>query len=335
MKPIALDRFRIRRAVTFAADIGAPILAGTLLGTPRGALLGGIAGLLFSFADSEGSLPTRLWMLALAVLGFAVGGFSGFFLRGHPPAFWVLFVVLALAAGALNRIGRGEHLGARFAAISLAVVAGMPMIVPADGLFLVGAAVFSALVRTLDHRLNGPWPPPPTRPVPARLSNRDWIRFSLAYAAVSSVGLWIGVKLDPGRAIWVAVPCLVLMQPDVRSNYRRVVENIIGTVLGVVAAWVLTQMLHAELLIFLAILLFAALIPHHLPHRFWLHSALVVVLLMLVYDFATADTAVVRALLVERLRDILLGCALALAGTLAAHPRDEEARTAGAEAAKP
>ena len=62
-------------------------------------------------------------------------------------------------------------------------------------------------------------------------SDRFWLRFCAAYAGAATLGLWLGLKLDPQHAIWVAITTLVVMQPDDRSNYRRIFERIVGTLL--------------------------------------------------------------------------------------------------------
>lgn len=329
LNAVRVEPFRLRRAAGFAVNTALPMLLGVVAEVPAGALLGGITGLLFSFADDAGPLSSRFRILALVAIGLLGGGGAGFFLRGHPPAFWILFVGLTLAAGWLNRIGRGEHLAARFAAIALAVVSGMPTITPRDGLFVLFACAVAALSRLADHLCFGPWPASATPPRPPVMSARAWSRFALAYAATATLAVRIGVVLDPGRAIWVAIPGLVLMQPEVRSNYRRAVENILGTLLGIVAAWAITQAVSSEPILVVGALMTAALIPHHLPHRFWLHTALVALYVMLVYDLATTNAAAVRALLAERVLDVLLGCALALAATVLVHAGDRAENGSG------
>jgi hypothetical protein len=63
------------------------------------------------------------------------------------------------------------------------------------------------------------------------------------------------------------------------------------------------------------------LIPHHLAHRYWLHTALIAVMILLAYDLAILDAGGMSRLLSERVVDMLLGCTLALVGTAAAFPR--------------
>jgi uncharacterized membrane protein YgaE (UPF0421/DUF939 family) len=111
------------------------------------------------------------------------------------------------------------------------------------------------------------------------------------------------------------------MQSDARLSYVRIVHRIAGTVVGVVAAFALTSVIDSPWLIAVAVLILAPLIPHHLQHRYWLHTALIAVVVLLAYHLATSDPRILRGLFTERLEDVLLGAGLALIGTLLAFPR--------------
>jgi hypothetical protein len=62
----------------------------------------------------------------------------------------------------------------------------------------------------------------------------------------------------------------------------------------------------------------APLIPHHLANRYWLHTALIALLIQLAYDLAQFGSQSISMLLFDRVIDMLLGCAIALVGTAAA-----------------
>ncbi len=136
------------------------------------------------------------------------------------------------------------------------------------------------------------------------------------------VALWIGKTLDPIHTIWIVVTTLVVMQPDARASYRRIVERVLGTFLGVIAAWIVTVLFHSAIVLCIVIILVAPLIPHHLARRYWLHTALIALMVLLAYDLTLLGRQGIAALLTERLEDILLGCAIALVGTAAAFPRE-------------
>jgi hypothetical protein len=92
-------------------------------------------------------------------------------------------------------------------------------------------------------------------------------------------------------------------------------------------AWAITAATHSLLVISFAILIAAPFVPHHIGSRYWLHTALIALIVLLAYDLTEVSTQSLSAesmtdLLTERVRDILLGCAMALIGTVAAFPRD-------------
>jgi uncharacterized membrane protein YccC len=110
------------------------------------------------------------------------------------------------------------------------------------------------------------------------------------------------------------------MQADAPLSYRRIVERIAGTFAGVVAAWAITGS-QSIALISACVLVVAPRVPHHLASRYWLHTALIALIILLAYDLAEFDSQSISKLLFERVIDMLLGCAIALVGTAAAFPR--------------
>ena len=81
-------------------------------------------------------------------------------------------------------------------------------------------------------------------------------------------------------------------------------------------------MVHSVTVISVAILLVAPLIPHHLTTRYWLHTALIALMVLLAYDLTEFNSQGIGDLLIERVKDILIGCAMALVGTAVAFPRE-------------
>ena len=72
----------------------------------------------------------------------------------------------------------------------------------------------------------------------------------------------------------------------------------------------------------------AALLPYHLRRRYWLHTALIALLVLLAYAAATAagsDHDGMTTLFVARPADVCVGAILALIGTTIAFPPWREA----------
>jgi hypothetical protein len=314
-----LQQGALRRAILFLIAIGAPLIAGVALQQPAGALLGAISGMTFAFADDDGALWRRLKVLGFVAGGIALGAAAGLLLRGFPWPVWLLFAGATFASGYLLGVGKAQALAARYGAMALVITSGAPAFQPAEIQFTLGTLAIVLLSRLIDHWLAGPLPQQTARP--RRIPSGGWIRFAIAYAGAATASLTIGVALDPGRVLWVVVTTLVVMQPDARSSYVLIVQRVAGTVLGVVAAFAITSAFGSPWAIAAVVLVIAVFIPHHLHHRYWLHTALIALMILLAYDLAASDPRMLHSLFTERLQDLLLGSGLALIGTLAAFPR--------------
>jgi hypothetical protein len=266
-------------------------------------------------------LFSRLRFLALDALCIGVGAGLGYFARNHAALLVPFFVGLTLGIGLAPLTGRMLPLTGRHAAMAFTVAAALPVTfnLPQAG-YLFGVFLLAAAARTVDYLIAGPLPRQPAVPLQPPSGHGGWLRYALAFAGAATAALWIGQALDPTHTIWVVATTLVVMQADARFSYRRIVERIAGTFAGVAAAWVITGS-QSIALISVCVLVVAPLIPHHLANRYWLHTALIALMILLAYDLAEFDSESISKLLFERVIDMLLGCAIALVGTAAAFPR--------------
>jgi hypothetical protein len=309
-----------RRGLLFLTNIWLPIVVGILRGEPNGALIGAITGLLLSIADTEGPLAGRLRLTLMVAGGIVAGALLGAWLKAAHPTFWLCFFLGVFAAGLLNQLGKGPHFALRFGAISLAVVASLPAIIPQEYIYFGCTVLLCLLSRSVDHLVNGclafsgPWLGN------ANFDRFGWFRFALAYALSATAGLWIGIEAGSIRAVWTSAITLVLMVPDVGMTYRRVFGGVAGTVLAVCVVWPVTGVSHAPALLCPTILLAAYVLPSQIT-RFWAFSGTVAVIVLLAWDLASADPRLQPALLVERMEDMVIGAVLVLVFTAALFPR--------------
>jgi hypothetical protein len=237
-----------------------------------------------------------------------------------PAIYWTLLVALTLAVGFAASGSREPLLVGRHCAMAFVVAGAVPALNVTTLLYLVGAVLLNALTRSTDYLLFGRMPLL-TPQIPSRRTNASsGIRFALAFAVMATMGMWIGDRLGEQHGYWIVITTLVVMLPDVRSSSARIVQRIGGTLAGVAAAWVITTTIHSEVAICTAILIVALLIPHHLRERYWLHTGLIALMVLLAYDLAQFNLQGLGRLPIERIEDILIGCAMALIGTAAALP---------------
>jgi uncharacterized membrane protein YccC len=319
---VRIDTAHVRRGLQFLVNIGVPLVVGVVRGESDVALAAVIVGMAFGFADSDGLLWSRLRILALDAACIAAGAGLGYLSRNNDAVLWPLFVAITLAVGLAPLTGRALPLTGRHAAMAFTVAAAFPAAVnPRQIYYVLGVLAVAAAARAVDYLIAGPLPRQPAAPLQPPSGHGGWLRYALAFSGAATAALWIGQTLDPTHTIWVVATTLVVMQADARASYRRIVERIAGTFAGVFAAWLITFAFSSVAFVCVCILLVVPLIPHHLAHRYWLHTALIAVMILLAYDLAILDARGMTKLLSERVIDMLLGCTLALVGTAAAFPR--------------
>lgn len=321
----SMDAAQVRRGALFLVNIGVPVIVGVLRREYEGALLGAVAGMLLAFADNDAELPGRLRLLAVDAAAIAGGGVVGWLCRDSAAALWAVFVAITLSVGMAARGGREPLLAGRHCAMAFTIVAAIPAFPLYQLWYLLGVLALNAVSRSIDHLVSGRLPLQPSVPLQTPSGHSGWLRFALAFSGAAVAALLIGKTLDPVHTIWVVVTTLVVMQPDARASYRRIVERVIGTFTGVIAAWLVTMLFHSTAVITIAIVVVAPFIPHHVGHRYWLHTALIALMVLLAYDLTLLGTHGIVSLLTERLEDVLLGCAIALCGTAVAFPHEASA----------
>jgi uncharacterized membrane protein YccC len=313
---------QVRRGALFLVSIGVPVIVGVLRHQPGGALIGAVAGMLLAFADNDGELFGRLRLLAINAGAMAGGGLVGYLCRNSAPALWSLFVAIMLSVGLAARGGREALLIARNGAIAFTIAAEVPTFEVHQIWYLIGVVALTAASRAVDQLLAGPLPLQQGAPLQKPSGWGGWLRFALAFSGAAAASMWIGNRPDRVHAIWTVTTTIVVMLPDARASYHRIFGRVSGTFAGVVAAWVITSLFHSAAVICIAILMVAPLIPHHHAHRYWLHTGLIALMVLLAYDLTLLNSPDITNLLTQRLEDILLGCMIALVGTVVAFPHE-------------
>jgi len=315
-----VDSAKIRRGALFLVNIGVPVIVGVLWHQPGGSLIGAVSGMLLAFADNDGELCSRLRLLAINAGAMAGGGVIGYFCRDSAPALWSVFVAITLSVGMAARGGREALLTARNGAIAFIVAAEVPTFETKQIWYLIGAVALNAASRASDQLFAGPLPLQGGAPLQKPTGPSGWLRFALAFSGAAVASMWIGNGPDRAHAIWIVITTILVMLPDARASYRRIFERVFGTFAGVVAAWVITSVFDSTMVICIVILVIAPLIPHHHARRYWLHTALIALMVLLAYDLTLLNSPDITKLLTQRLEDILLGCTMALVGTVVAFP---------------
>lgn len=334
LREVVAERFsfgasQARRGALFLVSIGAPLVYALLASQPQEAVLGAVVGMLLAFADDDGPLTQRFSILCLDAVAIAAGGVVGYGVKDIPELRWAIFVVITFAVGLGARGGRLPLLTGRHGVMAFVVASAVPEFSPRQAWYLLGVLALTAAARAADYLAFGPLPRLQAAPMqpPSRLG--AWLRFAVAFTAAATAALWLGGLFDPTHRYWIVITALVVMQPDSAQSYRRIAERVAGTVCGVVVAGAVTLAFHRAVFICVAVLIVAPLIPHHLMKRYWLHTGLIALMVLLAYDLTLLNADSMAHLLIERVFDILIGCTLALIGTALAFPHEAVERIAG------
>jgi uncharacterized membrane protein YccC len=213
----------------------------------------------------------------------------------------------------VNKHDKLVHMAMRFGAIALVVGVSVPELTMPRIWLLALSSVLPFVTRIADQLLCGPATPPVRLITTAPTTHYAWLRFAVAYGLAGCAALWFSQTVSPDRLMWIPGITLAVMLPDMRASYQRIIDTMLGAFVGALLAWLLVEALHGASLIYAAILLLSFLLPSQLP-RFWLQTAILAALIMMLIDLAFLHQFDQR-LLVERLQDMLLGCGIALLGT--------------------
>ena len=270
-------------------------------------------------ADRSVTLANRAKVQAVGGLLFVVLGGLGLALAGHVGLIIAVVFAVALVAGFVHGSAPGLEALPRFGLCCLVVAAFLPIdIGPSFAAAVVGTAVGSASVLIDDRLSRG------GRSIAVARTNaaagRPGPRFSLIYSCAAATGLLVGVAWGGLRPYWVTVTVLLVMQPDRRANTVRVVQRFLGTIAGVLAAFVAVRALPAPARpggLLALVLALPFVWPLGYERNYGLGTAVLSAWVLILIDTALPSADLVAALFRARLSDTAIGCAIALAGSFA------------------
>lgn len=131
------------------------------------------------------------------------------------------------------------------------------------------------------------------------------LRLVLCLAVAEAVAL-----IDPvPRPYWIVMTVAIVMKPDFGSVFARAVQRGTGTLVGVVVGSALIAVAGGLVVPILAIAVFAALLPVAQRRNYGMYATFLTPLIVLLLDLGRSGGG---ALVVERLVDTAIGCAIVL-----------------------
>lgn len=299
------------------------------------AVLAAIFCNLLLFVDQGGPLPERLAVIGGAAAAMGVLALFGATFAGSLPLIFLTIFAVATGAGLVHSSLPGVEMIPRQTLICFVISAYLPQVTQAaavcalvgTGCALLGALVESALTarvsgpRLAEARLKVIWPGP---------------AFGIAYGVAAAVGLLSGTVFDSSRPYWVTITTLVVMQPGRRASALRAVQRFLGTLDGVVVAFLLALLLGGSTwkpALVLGIVLLPFLWPLGFIRNYGVGVAVISTWIMILLDLILPSTDETTSLFLARVVDTALGCGLSVLGTMLAD-RLKRARAAPAKAGR-
>jgi uncharacterized membrane protein YccC len=155
----------------------------------------------------------------------------------------------------------------------------------------------------------------------AAVTRSPSLRHAIQVAAASIVALLVARVLTPGHMSWIVVTTLAVLQPHSAATFGRVVERVIGTVLGCTVAAVLVATVHSPVALTLVMIPLSAASVITRPRSYRLFVLFLTPVFVLMADHLHASMHTLLA----RIGDVMVGAAIALVAT-AVFPTWERAR---------
>ncbi len=269
-------------------------------------------------ADRAEAVATRVKVQVAGGILFVVFGALGIAVAGHLGAIIAVVLALALVAGFVHGTAPGLEALPRFGLCCLVVTAFLPIDKGPSVIAAVIGTIVSVMIVLMDDQIRRGRRRVDV--VKVKGAGRPGPRFSLIYGCAAAVGLGVGVLWGGQRPYWVTVTVLLVMQPDRRANTVRVAQRFLGTIAGVVAAFVAVRALPDAVRptgLLALVMTLPFLWPLGYERNYGLGTAALSAWVLLLIDTALPDADLVTALFRARLSDTAIGCAIALAGSFA------------------
>ena len=310
--------------------IGVGVVVFLALGSVEQAVVCAIFTNFLCLADKASDLAGRVGVQVLGALCGIGAGALGVLVAGNPAMILLVTFAGALFAGFVHGTAPGVEAIPRYALVCLVVCAFLP-VGHADTLVavLLGTALSLSAVLLDDHIRHG------RRGIRiARMRAAvayPGPRFSLVFALAAAAALGLGLAWIETRPYWVAITTILVMQPDRRANTIRVLQRFLGTLAGVVIAFLVVSALppaERERGLLVVVVALPFLWPLGFDRNYGLGVAILSTWVLLLIDTALPPGELVTPLFLARLSNTAIGCAVALAGSFVVYETHAEAADA-------
>lgn len=116
--------------------------------------------------------------------------------------------------------------------------------------------------------------------------------FSFFYALICTLSFVIGNYLHLNRVYWITGTVLIVMLPDTHQSIYKGVQRLFGTLLGVVLASLIYEVLNGHISLMGLIIIFSLLTPSGLAKNYWLGNVFIAALIMFFLETGSPHTTI-------------------------------------------
>ncbi len=319
-QPLLWDR-GFRCAVT----IGGPGFAGVLFHNTDFGLMAAICALWPWLNDLGGALEDRLLNMAASTTATLIGGALAMVAGQHYWLQLIVLFVISLDIGWMHNTSRSLENAARCLGFSFVVVASLHLTDPAIALAAIAGGIWAMAVACGDYVFRRGYVAETGSNVRSGLRrfltdhHPDW-RFGLRYGLAAALGLGLAEHVGATHAAWVTITTLAVMRPVEAESVQLVLQRAFGTFIGVLVALGVVSYTHNPWALAAGAAILAIFIAPGMQWQRWSGFAAITAAILVLLDLALLTEGGDRPLLLERILDTLLGCAIALAATWLVFP---------------
>lgn len=276
----------------FATSV--PLLFGYSMGQLGMAIFGGLFGYMMVINDSTGPLIRQRYMhFTVTITIMLCGLFAGVMLVGQP--IWVALILFAFAyaMGLMGAQGTELELTLLFTVFLFLVGFNSPFLLSIYRAVLIYAGV-SYLTVLIGAALLMRWPLEdkifsPYKYTVGLMRTNELVKHLYALVLACSVlGAYLFVRqFDIDHGYWAVASILLIMRPDPKLSLHRAIQRLLGTALGVGLATLITHQTNSAPVLIALISLCSFFVPASLNRRYWMTSALIGVIVLLLLGLAS------------------------------------------------
>ncbi|UXR66040.1 FUSC family protein [Bdellovibrio bacteriovorus] len=306
-----------------------PLIIGLLTHQMGAAIFGSLMGFLLVLNDHMGTLGHRLWTITLTCMMMLGGLTLGMLTHGER---WLLMPLLFAMVYCLGLMGGGKGaeleralLFSVFQILAGAYIQGLDRhMVPVLSYALLGylcvVLCLTSLVFLRRHKPN-PFARLRASFKQALTTEKSHHLYATGYASAIVLSLLIVDYFKIDHGYWAVGTVLIIMRPELKQSIYRSIQRFLGTLLGVLIADIIIYSVHSPWVAIVLLGLISFWGPWSIVRSYWLGSAVLVVMLLIILDMPNLQRGDLHTPMV-RLTATGIGCLLSLVAIVLVNPQE-------------